>query len=198
MSIEKFRNKYTIKSDRLEGYDYSQNGIYFVTICAKNREYFFGSIENGRMCLTDIGKIANEFWKEIPKHFPFVILDEFIVMPNHVHGIIEICNKADACRDEALPRLYIGKYPLMSKMSPKQKSLSVIVGSFKAVVSKISNKKFPDVNFQWQSRFYDHIIRNDESLDKIREYVQINPKMWEQDKNKLEASIEASMEASKL
>src|SRR4030042_2172704 len=87
---EKFKNKYTIQSARLSGYDYSQNGMYFITICAKDREEFFGKIENGKMILSDIGKIAEKFWQEIPLHFSFVILDEYIVMPNHTHGIIEI------------------------------------------------------------------------------------------------------------
>jgi len=184
--MEKFKNKYTIKSSRLQGYDYSQNGMYFVTICTKDREHFFGEVKNETMNLSDVGKIANQFWQEIPKHFPFVNLDEFIVMPNHMHGIIEICNESNACRDEALPRLYSGRYPKMSEISPKPKSLSVIIGSFKSVVSKISNKKSSNIYFYWQSRFYDHIIRNDESLNKIREYIAINPKMWERDRNNLE------------
>lgn len=184
--MEKFKNKYTIKSSRLQGYDYSQNGIYFVTICTKGREHFFGEIENETMNLSDIEKIANQFWQEIPKRFPFVNLDEFIIMPNHVHGIVEICNESNARRDEALPRLYTGKYPQMSEISPKPKSLSVIIGSFKSIVSKIANKKNTNIYFHWQSRFYDHIIRNDESFNKIREYIAINPKMWERDRNNSE------------
>jgi len=88
----KFKNKYTIASSRLPGYDYSQNGMYFVTICTKGHEEFFGRIEDGEMVLSEIGIVANKFWQEIPKHFPFVILDEFVVMPNHVHGVLEINN----------------------------------------------------------------------------------------------------------
>jgi len=87
---EKFKNKYTIKSARLSNYDYSQNGMYFVTICTKDKEYFFGEIKNGGMVLNDVGKMADKYWREIPVHFPFVKLDEFVVMPNHVHGIVEI------------------------------------------------------------------------------------------------------------
>lgn len=89
---EKFKQKYTIKLARLQNYDYSQNGMYFVTICAKDRERFFGEIENGKMILSDTGKITQQFWQEIPKHFSFVNLDEYIVMPNHIHGILEIIN----------------------------------------------------------------------------------------------------------
>lgn len=182
---EKFRNKYTIQSSRLQGYDYSQNGMYFITICAKDREEFLGSIIGEKMALSDIGKIANEYWQEIPNHFPFVNLDEYIVMPNHIHMILEIIKNANTRnrRDEAMPRLYTGKYPQMSKISPKSGSLSVIIGSFKSIVAKTANKQFPRIGFAWQSRFYDHIIRNDESLQKIREYIQTNPQMWERDRN---------------
>jgi len=111
-------------------------------------------------------------------------------MPNHIHGIVEIRDgmyiRADIDgRDEALPRLYAGEYPQMSKISPKPGSLSVIIGSFKSIVSKMANKKFPS-NFQWQPRFYDHIIRDEKSLQKIREYIQTNPQMWERDRNNIE------------
>lgn len=92
MEIEpqKFQNKYTTKSTRLENYDYSQNGLYFVTICTKDREELFGEIVNEKMILNEVGKVANQFWQETPKHFPFVNPDQFVVMPNHVHGILEI------------------------------------------------------------------------------------------------------------
>ena len=113
---EKFKNKYTIKSTRLEGYDYSQDGMYFVTICTKDREEFFGKIEDGEMVLSKIGKIAEKFWKEIPKHFPFVILDEFVIMPNHVHLIIEIINHT--VRAET-PRRASLRVPKNAKNYPK-------------------------------------------------------------------------------
>src|SRR5258708_33203920 len=87
---DKYQNKYRIPSARLQTWDYGSNAAYFTTICTTNREHFFGEIMNGIMQLSEIGKIANQFWIEIPNHFPFVILDEFIVMPNHIHGIIVI------------------------------------------------------------------------------------------------------------
>ena len=91
---EKFQNKYRIKSTRLQDWDYGSNAAYFVTICTQNREHYFGEITNGIMQLSEIGYMANKYWSEIPKHFPFVELDEFVIMPNHVHGIIVI-NKPD-------------------------------------------------------------------------------------------------------
>lgn len=82
--------KHHRRSIRLQGYDYSQAGLYFVTICTHNREYLFGNIANGEMIWNDMGKIANEYWLEIPNHFPNAVLHEHIVMPNHTHGIIEL------------------------------------------------------------------------------------------------------------
>ena len=90
MSDELFKKKYRIPSNRLPGWDYSKNGYYFVTICVKNRACAFGAIESDEMVLSDIGKAAEQCWREIPEHFPFVQLDEFIIMPNHLHGIIVI------------------------------------------------------------------------------------------------------------
>ncbi|MDO8240662.1 MAG: transposase [Candidatus Moranbacteria bacterium] len=185
----KYKSQYKIESSRLAGYDYSQNGMYFVTICTKGREEFFGRIEEGEMVLSGIGEIANQFWQEIPKHFPKVILDEYVIMPNHLHGIVEINNdrlNVDARRDEAMPRLYTGQHLEMSEISPKPGSLSVILGSFKSIVSKTTRKQLNPVTFAWQPRFYDHIIRNDVSLNKIREYIQTNPAMWERDRNNVE------------
>jgi len=84
----KFQNKYRIPSARLQIWDYANNGAYFITICTQNREHFFGNIKNGIMQLSDIGRFAEQFWHEIPNHFPMVELGNFVVMPNHVHGIL--------------------------------------------------------------------------------------------------------------
>lgn len=88
----KFKNKYRIPSTRLQTWDYSKNGAYFITICTQNREHFFGYIQNGMMQLSEIGKLAERYWLEIPGHFPFVELGNFVVMPNHFHGILIINN----------------------------------------------------------------------------------------------------------
>ena len=88
----KFKNKYRISSARLQSWDYSNNGAYFITICTQNRNHFFGKIQNQEMHLSEIGKLAEKYWLEIPEHFPFVELSNFVVMPNHFHGIL-IINK---------------------------------------------------------------------------------------------------------
>ena len=89
-----FQNKYRIASARHPCWDYGQNAAYFVTICTKNKEHYFGNIDNDKIELSEIGCVAQQYWIDIPQHFPFVILDEFVVMPNHIHGIL-IFNKAD-------------------------------------------------------------------------------------------------------
>jgi putative transposase len=181
--MELYKDKYKTQSTRLQGYDYTQNGMYFVTICTKDRECYLGEVVKGEMILNEMGKIAENFWKEIPDHFSNVRLDEFVVMPNHIHGLIEIVCDIDARRDEALPRLYTGEYPRMSEMSPMPGSLSVILGSYKSIVTKTVRKKISYILFSWQSRYYDHIIRNENKLNKIHEYIINNPEMWERDRN---------------
>jgi len=184
MEEEKFKNKFQIKSSRLAGYDYSQNGMYFVTICVKNREESLGEVRDGKMTLSDIGKAAERCWMQIPEHFTHVVLDIFQIMPNHIHGIIEINwniigtsssvetqNFASLQKDDAYK----------NKFGPQFKNLSLIIRGFKVGVKKYTTKN--EINFQWQPRFYDHIIRDEESLNKIREYIISNPETWERDRN---------------
>jgi len=165
---DKFKNKYKIKSVRLKGYDYSQNGMYFITICTKDRKEFFGEIVNGEMKLNEIGETVKKEWLQTPIIRPNIFLDEWIVMPNHIHGIIEIKNVET-------PRWGVSK----------PDSLGSIINQIKSICTKkIWKSGYPD--FAWQSRFYDHIIRNDESLNKIKEYIRINPQKWEEDRNNVE------------
>jgi len=176
-----YKNKFRIKSARLDSWDYSSNGYYFITICIKNFRCLFGGIEDDEMVLNQLGEIAVAYWIEIPQHFNNVILDEFVVMPNHVHGIIIIKNKQS--RDVAMQRLYRGNYKNMSKISPQSNSLSVIIRSYKSIVVKTINQKFSHINFKWQSLFYDHIIRTEQSLYNIRNYIISNPDKWADDGN---------------
>ena len=182
-----FQNKYRIKSTRLPKWDYGSDGMYFVTMCTKNKQYYFGDIFNGNMQLSKLGEISNNYWIAIPDHFPFVQLHEYVIMPNHVHGILEICKRRDEATprltiDEATPRLTIGQHPHMSHISPKPQSLSVIIGSFKSIVTKIIHQNFPEIPFAWQPRYHDHIIRNETDLNRIRKYIRDNPLKWDMDK----------------
>jgi putative transposase len=179
------------KSYRLKDYDYSQQGMYYVTICTKNREHFFGLIKDSKMILSESGLSADKYWREIPDHFPFATLDEFIIMPNHIHGIIKIKNKIEssvgstdgasfvrALQCNALTNDAHTKDARMSEISPKKGTLSVIIRSYKSACTKTINERDSIINFAWQSRYYDHIIRNEYDLNRIREYIRNNPVKW--------------------
>ena len=132
---EKFLQKYRIPSSRLQNYDYSQNGYYFITICTKDREHYFGQITDGKIQPSEIGKMAQKFWLEIPNHFPFVILDEFIVMPNHVHGILVIEKNNNDVRVET-QNLASLQIPPQNKFGPQSKNLASIIRGYKIGVKK--------------------------------------------------------------
>ncbi len=179
--MHKFRNKYCTKSTRLQSWDYSNSAYYFVTICTKNKEKYFGKIADDKMILNKIGKIAEQFWLEIPSHFPFVILDEFILMPNHIHGILVFEN--NDCRDKALPCLYMDNVGKNRFQNQGKNTLSSVIGSFKSICTKTINKIQSEIFFAWQGCFYDRIIRTEEELNKVRNYIINNPLKWFEDEN---------------
>ncbi len=167
---------YERKTNRLKNFDYSAPNYYFVTICVKERKELFGEVENQGMRLNTIGKIAQDFWQKIPEHYLNVKLDECIFMPNHMHGIlifqpvragIDLCN------------------PMMEAGSLRYGDLSQVVAAFKSISSK-AIRKAGLADFNWQKSFYDHVIRKDKSVDRIREYIRNNPLKWELDRNNLE------------
>lgn len=169
-------------------WDYSWSGYYFVTICVKDRKKFwFGEIKNGKMELNEVGKITEKFWKEIPKHFEFVDVDEFVIMPNHIHGIIVIKNKnfddSGCVETRHVASLQKDEKLCPNKFGPlKPNSLQSIVHSYKATVKRWCNKNNFE-SFIWQPRFYEHVIRTEKTLEKIRDYIQYNPERWDADKN---------------
>ena len=192
---DKFRNKYRIKTTRLPNWDYGWNGYYYVTICTKNRARFFGAIYNGIMNLSEIGKIANKYWLEIPKHFPFVKLGSFIVMPDHIHGIIvidknesddgdaggvvvgvETQNFVSLRQTQKFAYRQTQKRQPKNKFGPQSQNLASIIRGFKIGVTKNAKQINPD--FKWQSRFYDNIIRNERSFNNITQYITNNPLNW--------------------
>lgn len=168
-----YRNKYRIDSTRLKDWDYSSSGYYFITICTKNKKCFFGDVEDGDVRFTRIGEAANRYWQEIPVHFRNVKLDEYIVMPNHVHGIIIITN--DNVETQNVASLQSKR----NKFGPQSNNLASIIRGYKIGVKKWST--INGINFAWQPRFHEHIIRSEESLQKIREYILNNPIKWELD-----------------
>jgi REP element-mobilizing transposase RayT len=157
------------KPNRLREYDYSNPAWYFVTICADKHANHFGDIRHEKIYLNDVGKIADKFWNEIPEHFPNAEIDEYIIMPNHIHGIIIINDVGDA--------------KFASPTTDRTKMLlSKIVQQFKrAVTVEIKSKKLSE-HFVWQRSFYDRIIRNERELFNIRKYIKQNPLKWEFEK----------------
>jgi len=179
MENQLFQNKYRIKSTRLKHWDYSSCGIYYVTICTKNREKFFGEIVNRKMALSEIGRIAEYEWKQTCEIRKNVELDEYIIMPDHVHGILFIDNlfSVETCRGMSLPRHYT--YNKFSR--PVSQSLSMIINHFKSAVKRWCNKN-DFSNFAWQPGFYESIVRNEKHLNVIREYIINNPLKFELNK----------------
>lgn len=168
-----YNNKYRIESARCSTWDYTSNGYYFVTINTYKHQYFFGNIIAGKMKLSIVGKIVAEEWQKTPQIRHNVQLDEWIVMPNHLHGIIIINNPVETFRRNVSTK----NQPIL-----KPNSLGSIIGQFKSVCTKqIRQQGF--TNFRWQTRFYDHIIRDKASLQRIRQYIVDNPAKWELDRN---------------
>jgi len=171
----------TRKHIRLRNFDYSSQAWYFITICTKNRRHTLGAIENGQMHLSPIGKQAYLYWNEIPKHFPHIELGEFIIMPNHIHGIIGIVNKTNS---------KVRTRHVVSQRESQQDnqfgktiagSLSAIIGQFKSTLTRWSRKNGHQ-DFAWQGRFHDHIIRTDGAFQRISNYIKNNPSNWQKDK----------------
>jgi REP element-mobilizing transposase RayT len=171
--------KHHRRSIRLRGYDYSREGAYFVTICAQEHLCLFGEVVDGEMRLNDAGRIAKQCWLAIPDHFPHAQLDAFVVMPNHVHGIIVIVG--------ARHHMDVGArhaVPLQEQFGrPVPGSIPTIIRSVKSATTKRINEiRNAPGTLIWQRNYYEHIIRDEESLNRIREYILSNPLRWHLDR----------------
>ena len=177
-----FANKYRIKSNRMEGFDYV-SWWFFITICTNERKNYFGKIVHGKMIVNDIWNVANQCRINIPKHFPNVKIDEFIVMPNHIHWILvmdDICYKD--CSNKIWSIKNMGDNTYYSKISPQRWMLWTVIRSYKSACTYIINKLHIG-QFHRQSNYHDSIIRNKEWLEIIRMYIKNNPKNWDRDRN---------------
>jgi REP element-mobilizing transposase RayT len=185
---DKFQNKYRIASARLQKWDYAWAGAYFITICTHNRVHYFGEIENGKMILSNVGVLADVFWYELKNRISNIELGEFVVMPNHIHGILILNNPVETLHATSLTdttpendmETLRATSLQMSKISPKSNSISTIIRSYKSAVTKHANRL--GLDFGWQSRFYDHIIRDEKSFGNISNYITNNPLNWNKDK----------------
>ncbi len=236
MNYHTYHGKYRIPSARLQNWDYSNEGAYFITICTKDKVHLFGEIENGAMVLSKVGIIADILWYEIKYHTRNVELGEFVVMPNHIHGIVLLKsneqntiynpgriapvetlhatslqhrldnNIGDIAPVETLHATSLQpsgvnhpghiapvetlhatslQHPpsinkKMASISPKSNSISTIIRSYKSAVTRHAHRL--GYEMEWQTRFYDHIIRNPTSFAKIANYIVNNPANWKEDK----------------
>lgn len=163
---------------RLKGYDYSAAGAYFITLCTYQRQCLFGEIMDGAMHLNLYGKIANDFLQAIPEHFARFQLDEFVMMPNHVHAVLRIFDDGNGRRGMAMPCPYNGEFG-----KPMAGSLPTVIGSFKSAVTKRINilRDTPGTPV-WQRNYHERIIRDELALNNIRRYIQMNPIHWKSDR----------------
>ncbi len=163
------KNRHSI---RLQSWNYSSNGYYFVTVCSQNREYLFGEIVDGEMIKNENGRIVDKIWKTLLDHHD-IGLDEYQIMPNHFHGIVIIVG---ATRGSPINQKGA------SRRAPT--TLGTIIGLFKSECTKQIRKMQNDKYFQvWQRNYYEHIIRNENELDRIQKYILMNPEMWNRDRN---------------
>lgn len=166
------------RSIRLQGYDYTQPGGYFITILAENRAPIFGKIFNSSVQLSPLGIVIRQEWLKLPKRFPNLELDEFVIMPNHFHGIL-LLKELDG---------ELGKYEserLEDFGNPVVGSIPTIIRSFKSSVTQKVRlmRNFASDHVVWQRNYYEHVIRTPAALEQIRAYIQGNPALWEQDEH---------------
>ena len=192
------------RSVRLQSYDYSQSGIYFVTMCTQDQICMFGEIVNGEMYLNAAGSIAQSTWNTLPERFPHVELDQYVVMPNHIHGIVVLAGSTSMRRGDiytaevperfmhAKGKVYRDHTTNMALQHSginqvhtadaikRVPTLGEIIRTFKgAATYRIRSEGKRD--FAWLGRYYEHIIRNDDDLDRIRQYIVNNPARWTED-----------------
>lgn len=160
--MDNHRSFFTRKSPRADFHDYS-GGVYFITICTLEKANYFGSIADNKMTLSEIGRVADDNLASLPQHYPYVEVPLYVVMPNHLHAIIVI--KADGMYKDKIPA--------------ERTALGVVVGGFKQAVTRYARRN--NIEFAWQSRYHDHIIRGREDANNIDEYIRNNVARWASD-----------------
>ena len=200
------------RSIRLKGYDYSHTGAYFVTICTQNREYLFGDVLDGKMALNDAGQMIEKWWNKLSQKYGDVWIDTYVVMPNHFHGIITITTNtvgANPCirPDETNPciRPNTGDHVTRGENITGENTVSPLQGLGKYIswFKRMSTNEYirgvkqrgwsPFPGKLWQRNYYDHIIRNESELERIREYIVNNPLKWESDRENRNIRVRHAM-----
>lgn len=197
MNPDNYKGKYRIPSNRLQSFDYGSNAAYFVTICTHGKVNYLGEIPETQSIasnetqnlaslrdgafpqslvqLSEIGKIAYQYWLDIPQHFLFVILDEFVVMPNHIHGIL-IFNKAEPVETQDFASQTNEQ---QNKFGPQSRNLGSVIRGYKAAVKKYATLN--DLDMYWQERYHDRVIRTEKEHQNIAQYIYNNPLNWQLD-----------------
>lgn len=160
--MQHWQNKYRIPTARASWHDYARNGAYFVTICTQHHRCLLGRCQQGQLVLSTAGAVVQGLWYEIPRHFPFVQLGAFVVMPNHIHGVLIFDHPDDTPEGSS--------------------TMSSVIGAFKSVCSKHLHRAFPGMNFAWQRLFWDNIIRDERAFEHITRYILNNPAAWDKDR----------------
>lgn len=189
------------RSIRLKGYDYSCADLYFITICCQDRAFLFGNVENGKMMLNDAGNVAMACWMEMPNHYPNVVLREMVVMPNHVHGIVEFVGAKYISPEPTTECNYVSPEPSPEHneqnggkyISPEingaknvlplrgtSQTVGAVVRGFKIGVTKWMRQN-TNIHDVWQRNYHEHIIRDEHSYLRISEYIINNPVKWKED-----------------
>lgn len=168
--------KHHRRSIRLKGYDYASDGCYFVTLCTCGRDSILGSIVDGAVVLSDLGRLVDEEWLDLPNRFPMIRLGAYVIMPNHIHGITSI-TRVGANRPPVDPP---PNAPDMAH-GTKPQSLAAIIQSFKTTCTKAAMKTAGHDMQLWQRNYYEHIVRSQKSLEAITRYIEENPQNWARD-----------------
>jgi putative transposase len=171
-----YKNKYRVETTRLPNWDYASDGRYFITICTKNRESFFGKIDKGKMILNEYGRIVEQCWFDLINHYRNLQLDAFVIMPNHMHGIMIV--------DNSVVMVVETGFKTVSTTTQPQPHHGIF--EFVRALKTFSSRRMNELDntagrTRWQSRFHDHIIRDEQEFDRIQQYILNNPSTWEND-----------------
>ncbi len=162
------------------GYDYSNEGLYFVTSCVQDKLCVFGHIDGGEMLLNGFGEIAERQWHWLEQQYPYVFLHAFVIMPNHVHALIEIDTGSVPVLPGNASALPVHDSDRSKPVHTKVKSISELMGVYKTTTSKRIRQAGLE-GFAWQRSFHDHIIRHEQAFQRIEQYIHNNPALWKDD-----------------
>ncbi|WP_281299145.1 transposase [Flavobacterium limnophilum] len=195
--MQQFQGKYRIETARAKWWDYSNEGDYFITICTKNREHLFGYVKDEKMILNEYGQIVSDCWFDLPNHYKNIVLDEFQIMPNHIHCIVGVDNSKIINPDSNPDSVETGLKPVCTTNDITNDTTNDITNAnsddkihgvfeFMRALKSFSSRKINEKRnskgvSNWQERFHDHIIRNEAEYNRIKNYIINNPKNWDKD-----------------